>query len=118
LYGSLARYKVLRLGEKDAEKYLSLEPAKKILKAALPHQADWIENSQPGAYYHLLDEVQKLLLAELRKIVDGRVADRDAAERAKEIMSAVSDVQHEEEKRKSEAAKPPDAVNERIKRKR
>jgi hypothetical protein len=104
LYSALARYKVLRLGEKDAGRYLSTGGPKKILKAAVPHHADWIENNEPSAYYYLLEEVQKLLLTELRKIIDGQASDRDAAQRAKDIIDAINNVQQEEDRLKAETA--------------
>lgn len=70
----------------DADKYLNSEPVRKILKAALPHQSEFIEGQEPEAYYFLLEEVEEKLLFELRKILEGREADQAATSRAKEIM--------------------------------
>jgi hypothetical protein len=68
-------------------------------KAVLPHHAKWIDESEPGAYHYLLDEIENHILAELRKILEGKDADQAAAVRAKEIMDTVKQV---EEKRAEE----------------
>jgi hypothetical protein len=95
LYGSLARYKVLTIGLDEPDKFLSYDAGQKILKAALPHHAKWIDENEPGAYHYLLDEIESNILAELRKILEGKDADQAATARAKEIMDAVK---HAEEK--------------------
>jgi hypothetical protein len=97
LYASLARYKVLSAGVDEPEKYLSFEALQKILKAALPHQTNWIDENEPGAYHYLLDEIENNILAELRKILEGKEADQVAAARAKEIMGAVKAATNEEQ---------------------
>lgn len=96
LYGSLLRYNVLKAGVSNADKYLNSEPVRKILKAALPHQREFIEGQEPEAYYYLLDEVEEKLLFELRKILEGREADQAATSRAKEIMDAVNSMEFEQ----------------------
>jgi hypothetical protein len=99
LYASLALYKVLTIGIDDPDKLLSIDAIQKILKAVLPHHAKWIDESEPGAYHYLLDEIENNILAELRKILEGKDADQAAAVRAKEIMDTVKQV---EEKRAEE----------------
>jgi hypothetical protein len=68
------------------------EALKKILLAALPHRLEFIEKHDPKSYYFLLDELEELLLAELRKILDGTEADQTNAARAKAIMVAVQEL--------------------------
>ena len=89
LYSNWIRYKVLTIGLVDAGKYLKSNGVKTVLKAALPHQQEWIDQNEPGVYHYLLDELEGLLLAELRKILEGKEADQQAAARAKAIMDAV-----------------------------
>jgi hypothetical protein len=95
LLGSLLRFKILKTGLDEADKYLSAEQAKTILKAALPHQSSFIDDQEPESYYYLLDEVQALLLAELRKVLDGKAADDADAERARAITDALKTVETE-----------------------
>lgn len=104
LFGSLARYMVLKTGLADAGELLTNEPTKKILKAALPHQSSFIDQFEPAAYHHLLDELELLLLAELRKILEGKEADRAAVEKAKGIMDAVGKADEETKKDAARAA--------------
>jgi hypothetical protein len=88
LYFNSARFKVLRSGIEDQQKLITTEHIKKILKAALPHQAPLIDEWDPSFYYFFLDEIENKLLDELRKILDGKEADEAAAQQAKDILSA------------------------------
>jgi hypothetical protein len=96
LYSALARYKILRIGLDDAGKYIKHDGLREVLKAALPHQSEWIDKSDPGAYYYLIDEIEASLLTELRKILEGKEADQMATVRAKEIMNAVKQADKEQ----------------------
>jgi hypothetical protein len=69
LYGIYARYMMLKTGLEDPEQFLSKEAAQKILKAALPHHSKFIDENEPEAYYYLVEELENLLLIELRKIL-------------------------------------------------
>jgi hypothetical protein len=96
LMGSFLRYKVLTIGIDDPENLLKADGVKSILKAALPHHTKWIDESDPAAYHYLLEEIESNVLAELRKILEGKEADQAAAARAKAIMDAVKDVEKEQ----------------------
>jgi hypothetical protein len=98
LYSAYTRFNVLKIGMKDAHKYLTTEPIKKILKAALPHQTEFIEKYEPESYYHLLEELEEKLLKDLRDVLDGKTADQQAATRAKEIFAAVESAKQDEKK--------------------
>ena len=89
LYGGLARFSALKHGL-DPDKYLKNELAQTILKAALPHQSKFIDEQEPESYYHLLEEIESLLLIELRRVLEAKDADRADTTRAKEIMDAIS----------------------------
>jgi hypothetical protein len=93
-----ARYMVLRTGLPEAERYLSTDALKKILKATLPHCSDWIDENEPERYYHLLEQIELRLLMELRKILEGKQADEADATRAKAIMEMVRRAEEESEK--------------------
>ena len=56
-----------------------------MLKTVLPHQSDWIEKNEPSFYYYLLDEIKDLLLAELKRTLEGHEADQGELEQGKRI---------------------------------
>lgn len=56
-----------------------------MLKTVLPHQSDWIEKNDPSLYYYLLDEIKDLLLAELKRTLEGHEADQGELEQGKRI---------------------------------
>lgn len=89
LYGGLQRYSALKNGL-DPNRYLKNEVTQSILKAALPHQSQFIDEQEPESYYHLLEEIEVSLLMELRKILEAKDADQADTARAKEIMDAIS----------------------------
>jgi hypothetical protein len=95
LYGNLLRYQLLKGGVDQADKYLTDAGLRQILKATLPHQNRFIDEHESETYHYLLDEIERLLLSELRNILEGRDADQAATMRAKEIMDAVSKANEE-----------------------
>jgi hypothetical protein len=84
----------------DADQFLDKEGIEKILKAALPNQSELIDGLDPNSYYYLLDVIEGSLLAELRKILEGKEADEAATVRAKTIMEAVRQVDEDVAKRR------------------
>jgi hypothetical protein len=103
LYGTQARFMMLKTGVRGLDKYLTKEAAQNILKAALPHQSKFIEENEPETYYFLLEEIEANLLVELRRILEGKQADQAATAHAKEILEAV---RHANEERTKEALQP------------
>jgi hypothetical protein len=99
LYGVHARFMLLRTGMENPENLLSKEGMHKILKAALPHQSKFIDENEPEQYEYLLEEIESCLLAELRKILEGKEADQAAAMRAKEITDAIKNADKERAER-------------------
>jgi hypothetical protein len=94
---NLVRYKTLKLGVEEPQRYFNTENVKKILKAVLPHHTQFIDGEQDaGAYYYLLDEIETMLLNELRRILDGKEADIAAAQQGKEILSVIKRVNDEQ----------------------
>jgi hypothetical protein len=49
----------------------------------------FIDQNAPETYYFLLEEIEANLLAELRKILEGKAADQAATAKAKEITDAI-----------------------------
>jgi hypothetical protein len=99
---NLAIFRLARLGEPNIDQVLSLDNIKRLLKAALPHQSRFIDENGPSSYHFLLEEIENLLLTELRNVLEGKEADRFAIERAKEISDALASIR--ERKAKASAA--------------
>lgn len=89
LYANLITFKMLESGVDEPTKYLKRDANKEILKAALPHQSQWIDQTEPQMYHYLLEEIEGNLLTELRKILEGADVSRAEIERAKQILEAV-----------------------------
>lgn len=96
----LLRLNTFKIGLENPEQYMNWNHLKNILKATLPHHSEWIDQNEPESFYYLLDELEQLLLAELRKVLEGKEADHASVERAKQIM----DVLKEGEKAQAKAA--------------
>ncbi len=101
LIGNYMLYNILKLGISDPLSLIKPDGSKDILKAALPHRSEYIEKYGPSAYHHLLDEIESLLLKELKNMLDGREADKAQTEKAKAILEAVQTHEREEAARKA-----------------
>jgi hypothetical protein len=93
-----ARFKALKLGLGGSQKLINMEYIKNILKAALPHQTQFIDEQYPESYYYLLEEIESRLLNELRKILEGKEADQSSIKQAKEILSATKEADEAQRK--------------------
>lgn len=89
-YQAIAMQAVLRLqiiksgiGAKDL---LDKDAIAKLVKAALPHQASYIDKFGEAGYHYLLEELEGSLLDEFRKMLAGVEADKASIERAAEIL--------------------------------
>jgi len=90
LFGVYGRFMLLRTGMENPEQYMSKEGMQKILKTALPHRSEFIDEKEPEQYYILLDEIEIYLLIELRKVLEGKDVDQAAVGRANAIIDAVN----------------------------
>ncbi len=84
--------KMLELGVEDAGKFINTENVKTLLKAALPHQTQFIDKYDSAGYHYLLDELEEKLLGELRKMLDGVESDEAIIAQSAKIMKAVDKV--------------------------
>lgn len=89
LYGAFHRAKALEFGVKDINKLMNTEHEKKLLKAALPHQKEFIDEYDATAYFYLIEELEESLLKELNNIMDGKSNDRDTLKLAAEIQKEI-----------------------------
>ncbi len=89
LLGSFVRAKMLELGVHDASKLMNKEHEKKILKAALPHQKEFIDKYDALSYFYLIDELEDKLLKELNNILDGQASDKESIKIAADIQKEI-----------------------------
>jgi len=84
---SVALIRICQLKEGlDVSGMVDEDAIRKLVKAALPHQREYIEKYDTGAYYHLLDEIESRLLAELRSVLAGADSNRQMVEQAGDIV--------------------------------
>lgn len=63
-----------------------------LVKAALPHQEQYIQKFGTDAFYFLLDELEEKILNELKKLLHGEETDKASIERAANILREVESV--------------------------
>lgn len=85
---ALGTVKVLSLGM-DATKFVDNKHLLSLVKAALPSHADYIEKFGPNAAYYLLDQLESLLLDELKGMLDGATTDMAEVARSRQILIEV-----------------------------
>lgn len=61
---------------------------KKVIITALPHQKEYVEKFDSEAYYHLLDELESLMLIAFNKTLKGEQEDKAALIQASELIRA------------------------------
>ena len=66
-----------------------------LVKAVLPHQTDYIDKHGPESFHFLLDEIEQMLLTELKNILKGLESDKESIERAAQILEESEKVMKE-----------------------
>lgn len=92
---AVAVMQILKIGVDDADKFLKLENTSNLLKTVLPSQSEYIDKFGMACHHHLLDEIEQLLLMELKNIQEGIDDDKENARRAAEINKEVEKVSKE-----------------------
>ena len=82
---AVAKWQVLRLGVGVSD-IVDTELVKKLVTAALPHREGYIDKVGDAAYHYLLEELENLLLSEIRASIDSEDLDRGNVERAAQIV--------------------------------
>jgi hypothetical protein len=100
---AVAVMQVLKIGVDNAEKFLSFENTNNLLKTVLPYKAEYIDNYGMACHHYLLDEIEQLLLMELKNIQEGDEDDKENARRAAEINKEVEKVSNEVAKMQASA---------------
>lgn len=65
---------------------MDIDTIKRLVAAALPHQAEFVAKHDTGAYHYLLDELESRLLGELRTVLEGVDSDKASVKQAAEIL--------------------------------
>lgn len=95
IMSAVTKMQILKIGVEDPQKYLNTEYPNKLLKTLFPSRSEYIDNNDDSVHHYLLDEIEQLLLLELKNIQDGKEADRDNAHRAAEITKEVDNITNE-----------------------
>lgn len=70
----------------DMTEIVDIDTIKRLVAAALPHQAEFVAKHDTGAYHYLLDELESRLLGELRTVLEGVDSDKASVKQAAEIL--------------------------------
>lgn len=95
IMSAVTKMQILKIGVEDPEKFLNSAYPNKLLKTVLPSRSEYIDKNDDSVHHCLLDEIEQLLLDELKYIQDGKESDRDNARRAAEITREVENITNE-----------------------
>jgi hypothetical protein len=87
--------RLLAEGIEGSAKLLKRDHAKKLLKATLPNQADFIDKNDPSTYHFLLEELKDRLLDELKKMLRGDETDMAEVDQTKKISAALKQIERD-----------------------
>ncbi|MCX7279780.1 MAG: hypothetical protein NTZ15_21115 [Burkholderiales bacterium] len=91
LMHAVALVRMLELGV-DAQKFMDSKNLISLIKTALPHCSEYIDQHGPNAAYYLVDQLENSLLAELKNMLDGSATDIAEVTRANQILREASRV--------------------------
>lgn len=68
------------------------EHVSKLIKTALPHYSQYVDQTGPNGYYYIMDALEQRLLAEIRTMLSGVEDDKATLEQAAEILKQSHEV--------------------------
>lgn len=89
---AVAKLLLLKTGV-DSGKYLNIDSVTRLVRAALPHHAEYIQQHGDAAFHYLLDELESALLQELQRQLLGVESDKASIKQAADILKEVAQVQ-------------------------
>jgi hypothetical protein len=89
---SVMRWHVLK-GGLGATDFADNKAIEKLVVAALPHYAEYLEKHGPSVYYYVLEALDTKLLDEIQKMLSGVESDRASIEQAAEIVRQANALQ-------------------------
>jgi hypothetical protein len=90
MYVSYAQVRVLAAGIKVTSDFFDFKEVDRVLKAALPHHASYIDQHSSATYQYLLDELEESIIKELTTMLEGHQYDQAEIQHSKEIMREVN----------------------------
>jgi hypothetical protein len=103
LASAFARAKLLEIGVEQS-KFLNVNNFRDLLRTALPAYHSYIDTAGIEAFHHLVDLLEKELLSELARMLQGTESDQASVEQAAKIVSAVEKLAEEQAKQKATMA--------------
>lgn len=85
-------------GGLTSKQFVDEERLKNLVKLALPHRAEYIDQHGAIAAYHLLNELEEQLIVEIQRMLEGVDDDRQRVRRAADIVSLTRQLQEEDSK--------------------
>ncbi|HDZ9496876.1 TPA: hypothetical protein RU013_003682 [Vibrio cholerae] len=76
----------------DYPELITTDNLKKVIVAVLPHQKEYVDTVDPEAYFHLLDELESLMLIAFDNTLKGVQEDKEALLQAAKIVKASEDL--------------------------
>jgi hypothetical protein len=92
---AVMKMQLLKVGMENSNVILKSDYPKNLIKTVLPLRAKYIDENGDAVHHYLLDEIEQLLLSELKNIQDGNEVDKDNAQRAAEINKEVERITRE-----------------------
>jgi hypothetical protein len=87
--------KALEVGLKNSDKFINVDKTRDMLKKALPHQANLIDQWDLTSFHLFVDELEGCILTELTKMLDGDEVDEASIARSAAIMKSLKGVTDE-----------------------
>lgn len=82
---SVMRWHILKGGIGTTD-FVDNKAIEKLVVAALPHYADYLEKNGPSVYYYVLEALEARLLVEIQNMLSGVESDKASIEQAAEIV--------------------------------
>jgi hypothetical protein len=91
LMHAVAKQYLLKSGI-DGRKFFNFEAATELVKAVLPHYSEYLDEHGDAVHHLLIDEVERLLLTELKSVYSGVGSDEESVNRAANILKLSNEV--------------------------
>jgi hypothetical protein len=93
LMSAIVKWKMIEIGIEKPMDYISSEGIDKIIIAALPHQAEYVKKYDAQGHYHLIEELEGRLLAEMHNMLEGKSTDAETVAIVANVMKEVGAAQ-------------------------
>ncbi len=100
LHFAYLQLKVITIGIRAAHNTVKIDAAVDMIKAALPHQTDFLEKNPEGVFL-LVNELRENVFIAIRKMLQGNDLEADEIARASTVLSAVRRAQDEADRAKA-----------------